>query len=147
MDYPDRPRALDGVDEPDGGAVQDDHVHRLGDLPVELLQERVQRLADVEPLQDGERHSGQRRAGEVDLRTALLPHEPPVLQHRQQPVRGGRGDPQVLRDLGEPQLAALTEQQQDPQGVVHRLDRVRRPLPRGNDGVETGGFLHSRNSS
>ena len=90
----------------------------------------------------GEVHPARRRGGEPDdaeAQRVLAPlaelfEQAPALQGGHQPRRRGLVDPQLLGDLGDAGLATRSEDLQDGDGPVHRLDR----------GTVTVRFRHGR---
>jgi hypothetical protein len=121
---PQRPAALNAVDEAHAVALKDHEVRGLLAPRHDLAQAPVDDGAQVGP-GGGSGDAGQRRSRQVDV-TAVLHGELVLAQRRQQPVRGRRGDAKGASGLCHPQLAPLAEHPQQREDVVRRGDGISR---------------------
>src|SRR5262249_7145968 len=109
-------------------------MHRLADRPRQRLEEWPGDGAYIHGPDDAQTDLDQGRPRPVGARRWILPDELIVGEHAQPPVRLGMSDPRPLARLRQPDLAAVTEHQEEPQRVVDRLNRVLRPRSAGHVG-------------
>ena len=121
-----RGRRLDGGDETNGGTLEHAHVHGFAQLFAEPVHDRLRRALQIDATENRESDAGDGRPGAVDLGNWILADEAAVLQHREQPVRGRGGDIEMACRLAQSDLRLFGQEQDEPQRLIHRLDRILR---------------------